>query len=366
MKTLYKRAKKGKLQQWSIEVDRNQYITREGYVDGKITTSKPTVCIAKNVGKSNETSPEQQAESEALSKWKKKQEKGYVQDPKLVDNVFVIEPMLAHKWSKYKSKIRGVVASQPKLDGIRCIATKNGLFTRTGKKILAAPHIERLIAQILEGLDDNVMLDGELYNHSLKDDFNKITSIVRKSKLTTKDIETSLQLLQYHVYDIINTSRSFSYRFEALKYLIPQDSSHLKLVPTYFYENINSQKTQTSLDKAYQQYLADGYEGQMIRKTDSQYEKGKRSKNLLKRKEFIDQEFEIIDIEEGIGNRSGMMGRVKFKNFDANARGSHQYFKELLVNKHKYVGKMATVRYQNLTPDGIPRFPVMIAIRDYE
>lgn len=365
MQTLYKRARNGKIQQWSINVDQNTYYTSEGYVDGKITTSQPTICVGKNIGKSNEVSPNEQAIREAESKWKKKLDRGYTIQPHTVDQVSIVDPMLAHKWKDHKHSTVGVIASQPKLDGIRCIGTKSGLFTRQGKRIVAAPHIERAVMQMLEGLEDHITLDGELYNHTLKEDFNTITSIVRKQNVTEQDIERSEQLLQYHVYDINHPTLTFSYRFQSAKMLIEQGGFQcIKLVQTAFIER-NTNQDNDMLDTLYQGYLSMGYEGQMIRNSNSKYQSG-RSKSLLKRKEFEDAEFEIIDIEEGVGNRSGMMGRIKFDGFDSNARGTHEYYKELWLNKHKYIGKMATVRYQNLTPDGKPRFPVMIAIRNYE
>jgi DNA ligase-1 len=116
-------------------------------------------------------------------------------------------------------------------------------------------------------------------------------------------------------------------------------------------------------------YVDQGYEGIIIRR-NAEYEYF-RSKNLLKLKHWIDEEFEIIDVLEGIGNRSGMMGKLvlKMKNgetFEANAKGTYAYYKELLINKKDYIGKMATLKYQNLTPAGKPRFGTIIAIRDYE
>jgi DNA ligase-1 len=115
--------------------------------------------------------------------------------------------------------------------------------------------------------------------------------------------------------------------------------------------------------------MEEGYEGQMIR-INSKYE-NKRSKFLIKRKEFIDEEFEIIDILDGKGNREGLATKVIFKNkdgstFDTGVIGNDEYTSSLLSNKLKYIGKKATVVYQNLTPDGAPRFGKMKIIRDYE
>ena len=112
-----------------------------------------------------------------------------------------------------------------------------------------------------------------------------------------------------------------------------------------------------------------GYEGQMVR-LDSIYE-NKRSKSLLKRKEFRDEEFQILDVIEGDGNKSGMAASMLLCNdrdqkFNSNIKGDRTYLRELLKNKDSLIGKRATVKYFNLTPDGIPRFPYVIAIRDYE
>ena len=123
------------------------------------------------------------------------------------------------------------------------------------------------------------------------------------------------------------------------------------------------------LDRCYEDYIEAGYEGQMVR-LDGPYE-NKRSPRLLKRKEFIDEEYTVLGWEEGEGNRSGTIKHLKFKNkdgreFNSNIKGSFDYLKELLKNANDLIGKEATVKYFNLTPDGVPRFPYVIAIRDYE
>ena len=124
------------------------------------------------------------------------------------------------------------------------------------------------------------------------------------------------------------------------------------------------------LDDYYGKYLDDGFEGQMVRVTDSPYQ-NKRSKNLLKRKEFIDEEFEVIDIEEGSGNRTGTVKHLVCKNkdgktFNSNVKGNFEYLEEILKNKKDYIGKLATIKFFQYTPDGVPRFPYAIGFRDYE
>jgi DNA ligase-1 len=360
--TLYKSDKKGKILQWTIEVEDNKFRTIEGFVDGKLTESKWTICKGKNIGKSNETSDSQQAVIEAKAKAVKKQDKGYyenIEDANL--GTSFLEPMLAHSYSDYSNKIDiKNTYSQPKLDGIRCVGTLNNLNTRNGKSINSAPHIINSVNLILENNPNIVALDGELYNHELKNDFNKIVSLVKKAKPTKEDLIESGQLLQYHIYDLVMEG-TFTERLEILQSLI--NYPYIKIVTT------NKINTVEELDKDYQLFLNSGYEGQMIRISNSLYEH-KRSKNLLKRKEFIDEECEIVDIVEGIGNRSGGAGYVvcKYndKTFEAGIKGNYEYYTELLLNKDQYIGKNATIRYQNLTPKGVPRFGVMVTIRDYE
>ena len=123
------------------------------------------------------------------------------------------------------------------------------------------------------------------------------------------------------------------------------------------------------LDELYAGYVEVGYEGQMIR-LDGPYE-NKRSPKLLKRKEFVDEEYTILGYEEGKGNREGTVKHLKFKarngnEFNSNVKGTFEYLTELLHSGESLVGKEATVKYFNLTPDGVPRFPYVIAIRDYE
>lgn len=378
-KTLYKLDKKfNKTQQWSVETQDNQYRTIEGYIDGKFTTSDWTTCNGKNIGKSNETTPNQQAILEAEAKVTKKLENGYFEDINQISlGKSYIEPMLAHKYDDYKDKPeklnnQGRLLSQPKLDGIRCIATSRGLFTRNGKPIVSAPHILEEIKHILEQNPSVLALDGELYNHELKNDFNEIVSIVKKIKPTNEDLQKSKELMQYHVYDLIYTDdMTFIDRSKLLSDIMFDSNFILKynyihLVSPVFV----SGKDCIDIDTMYGSYLEQGYEGQMIRKELSLYEH-KRSQSLLKRKEFIDEECLILDVIEGKGNRSGMAGNLRLKHpngnlFDSNIRGNYDFYKELLLNKDKYIFKYATIRYFSLTTDNIPRFPVMITIRDFE
>jgi DNA ligase-1 len=359
--TLYSRTSTGATQTWTIEIDGGRYRTEYGQIDGKKTTTEWMVAESTNVGRANQRDINAQAEFEAKAIWKKKSEAGYYENIKDIDRPAFIEPMLAQKYEDRKDEIEWPVWTQPKLDGIRCIATAKGLFSRAGKQFKSVPHVSVALQDFFKENPD-AMLDGELYCDKLANDFNKITSLVKKTKPSIKDLEESEKTIQYHIYDIVDTSKAFPERSHWLESRIVT-TLVIRLVMTARVESIEQ------LDRLYEGFLAAGYEGQMVR-TNGCYEQ-KRSKTLLKRKEFQDAEYEIIEICEGTGNRTGMAGFAILKNndgseFKSNIKGSHDFLTELLTHKTKLVGEKATVQFFNLTPGGVPRFPYVISIRNYE
>ena len=365
--TLYKRDDSGRIRTWEIQIGFNSdehagTRTVAGLIDGKQTTSVWNIKEAKNVGKKNGTTSRTQAMRDAQSAWDRKLERDFFRDIKDVDSYEKFKPMLA---AGYKDHPTPHGFSQPKLDGIRCIADKNGLWTRAGKPITSCPHIWDAIKWYFDR-SPNAVIDGELYNHALKADFNKITSLVRKLKSTEDDLTEAAKLVQYHVYDICEPEyKLFSERFKILTNVVTGCHKYywknqivkgpIYLVETKWCDN------QEEMDKLYSEYTEDGYEGQMVRH-DTPYEH-KRSKGLLKRKEFTTEEFKVVEVLEGLGNWSGYVKRFvcelpNGKTFGSGIRGSQQQMKELLES-----GKTpdwATVRYFNLTPDGVPRFPVVV------
>lgn len=358
---LYNKGKLNQIVSWEIEIEGGKYRAITGQLNGKKTTSEWTICKGKNIGKSNETTPEEQAIKEVAAKVKKKLEEGYVENIEELENKSgqVQEVvMLAEKYKDFESSIDDDedLYVQPKLDGIRSKFTKEHiLISRKNKPFNSVPHI------INEANGVSFELDGELYNHDLYDDFNQIVSIVKKIKPTPEDLEISKNIIRHYVYDCFIEGK-FSERYKALEELFEKNKfKYLVLVPTY-------KCKKAEINKYHDMFVELGYEGIIIRR-DKPYEYF-RSKNLLKLKNWIDEEYEILDIEEGIGNRSGMMGRIKLKindtHFYSNAKGTFAYYRDLLNNKDQYIGKFATVKYQNLTPDNVPRFGQVISIRDYE
>lgn len=367
LSTLFSRTSNGAIQQWQIVVEDNTFYTVEGIKDGKMTKSIPTICEGKNIGRANETSGIEQAEKEAKSRWKKKLDSGYFEDINNIDQEKFTEPMLAKNFEDdFNNKYP--VWCQPKLDGMRCVCRKDGMWSRNGKQIISAPHIRKTLDKFFEQHPDGI-LDGELYCDKLANDFNKIISLVKKTKPEAADLTESEKIIQYHVYDYISRGElNFEERNKILladlgKAGVMKPDSCIRYVATYKCDN------KEKLDEYYGDFVGAGYEGQMIR-LDKPYEH-KRTKVLLKRKEFKDAEYEIVEVVEGVGNRSGTAGfmTLKMKDgriFKSNIKGSFDYLKQLLVDRKSLVSKMVTVKFFCLTPDGIPRFPYVIAVRDYE
>lgn len=348
--TLYKKDSKGLTRVWFMERDGAQHRTHSGLLDGKLAISGWTVCTPKS-----QPTAEDQAHFEVLAEYKKKLDRSYHDNLETIETPKIFAPMLAQTYKGWPGGNR--CFSQPKLDGIRCIATANGLFSRQGKPILAVPHILEALAPVFER-EPELVLDGELYNHDLKDDFNTITSLVRKQKPTDAELSEAAAKIEYHVYDVPSFDGPFEGR---LTHLIRSRiaAGPVKLVATADVDSMDG------LDALYAEYLEGGYEGQMVRLNEP-YE-NKRSSTLLKRKEFQDAEYKLIRIEQGLGNWAGVAKKVVCqledgREFGAGIRGTRERAAELLNETYD----SCTIRFFALTPDGIPRFPVVTAFHEGE
>lgn len=367
-KTLYKRTSTGSIQVWSIYFDDNGYWTVTGKDGGKEIISAPTIVTAKSTRNLKE-----QILSEVESKIRKQIDKKYTEDKGTIDDaedtLDGYSCQLAHKYVEHKSKIKFPCSSQPKMDGCRLLATKYGFFSRGRKKFTSCQHIWEELKDFFKK-DPTAKLDGELYTHEYKNDFEKICQAVKKTAehATEEDIELQKKV-SYHIYDaprisgLVETD-SFKSRQEAIAKAFSK-SKHITVV-----ETINNVKNEEELISLKERWIENGYEGCMARNSDAPYE-GKRSYNLQKLKDFMDEEFTIIKVNEGNGKLSGHAGSFTFKmkngkEFDAKMIGSIDRLKYLFENPNVCIGKLATVRFQNYTSDGIPRFPVCKSIRDYE
>jgi DNA ligase-1 len=354
---LYKRSVSGKISTWKIIVNNNSYYTITGYIDGIKTQSNPTVCEAKSY-----CTAEEQALKEAQAIHRKRIELGSFENINDIDTPVFFKPMLAQDFNDHKSKIKYPVYSQPKLDGIRCIVRADGMWSRNGKKIISAPHVFNALSPLFD-INPDLIFDGELYADKFANDFNAICSLVKKTKPTSDDLIKSAESIQYYIYDLPSSNKKFSLRLDDLYDLDLPECCKKVLTVVCIEEHV--------IQHYYEQYVEQGYEGQMIR-LDSEYE-SKRSKSLLKHKSFIDEEYTILDVVEGEGNKTGMVGSFIFENkegkrFNSSPKFNWEVCKQMWNERDTLIGKQATVKYFNLTPGNspVPRFPYVIAIRDYE
>lgn len=360
---LYKRDTTGKVREWTMQygwnLDKTQAGTRtiSGLQDGKKVTSEWFITEAKNIGRANATTNITQAKFEAQAEFDKRIEKEYFEDINDIDSYVAFKPMLAHDFTK-TPVTKGY--TQPKLDGIRMVVNSRGLYSRSNKPIVAVPHIENLLKEFIKKFP-TVTLDGELYNHALKDNFQKITSLVRKTvNIGEEELKESAELVQYHIYDMFDSANPdmvFTDRIGWLSDNLPvgDNNGSIQIVETDFAHDAEE------IDELYGRFTSEGYEGQMIRQ-DTPYE-FKRTKNLLKRKEFITEEYKVVEIQEGNGNWAGYAKRFILEladgtQFSSGVRGSQEKLAELLKSKDSV--NWATCRYFELSNDGVPRFPVVI------
>lgn len=354
---------------WQIVVDGDSFFSIEGTHKGVLTTSKPTVCEAKNVGRANATTPSEQTVCEAESKIQKKKDSGYTEDiTQVATSKKYFTCQLAHKYNDYKDKIKFPVLASTKIDGLRYIATKSGGITRNGKPYVSVPHIHNVLKPLFAVHPDWVV-DGEVYSEEVP--FEEIVSLVKQQKPDAQQLAESAIKCKLYIFDGVtdDVNAGFETRFaeirkEIVKLVKPSDMVSLKFV-----EN-TTVASHAELMKLHDQFVADGWEGVMIRKIGSPYE-NKRSKNLLKYKSFDDSEFKIVDIIEGIGSRAGMAGKLvvdigKGKLCESGIKGGEVFYTKLLKNRVKMIGKMATIRYQGFTEKGMLRFPVAVTIDPFD
>jgi hypothetical protein len=373
-------AQTGKTKMWSIRVFEQEGLgvieTMHGYIDGKKQTNQKIISEGKNIGKRNETTPLQQAINEARTAFIKKRESGYTAvgvsddtdnacDESAADTVGrgkgitedVPLPMLAFEYSKRGKSIVFPCFAQPKLDGTRCVAIPGkGLFSRNRKNY---PHLEHIIQEI-NRLPPSLVLDGELYSDTLT--FQEIVGLVKRETLKTDDDVKQLQI-KFHVYDIINET-PYTVRYTNLQHIFRKNKfKYLDLVLT---ERCDSEEHMKELHNS---YVERGYEGVMVRNKDGLY-KHARSIDLQKYKVFEDAEYKIVGYTEGQGLENGCVIWTcitpEGKTFSVRPTGSREERQELFIEGDKYIGSMLTVKYQELSDDKVPRFPVGRCIRTWE
>lgn len=366
-----------KIKIWEIQVVKNEdntcsIIRKYGYLDHKITTSEKVVTSGKNIGKKNETSTHEQACNEATYLWKKQKESGYVENMDTLyetDNVTIL-PMLAHDYNKRKKDLSNKVAFQPKIDGIRMIASMQKgtiiFHSRTGKEVKGLDHIRKELYESNVLIDENFYIDGEIFTFDLT--FEEISGLFRTTKHNDKQ-KAKIKMLKFHIFDCFDVKRQMTFKErQSLITKFPK-MKHICIVNTKICENIDK-PLQYYVDLYHDDYVQKGYEGLIIRNLESCYVLNYRSKDLQKYKQFIDEEYEIVSGKEATGEDAGtVIFDCKTNDnlvFSVRPRGSRELRKYMLQNITNYIGKKLTVRYQNLSEKNVPRFPVGITVRDYE
>jgi len=284
------------------------------------------------------------------------------------------KPMLAYPVSAKPIDYSEPVFIQPKLDGVRCViqldheANERGEFpvkaySRTGKEWKNIRHILEELVPFFEKYP-NVILDGELYNHDFKNDFEKIISMVRKTKPMYHDRVESEMKVQFHCYDIIDEKLPFDQR---IKFVMNELRDNVS-IHTVVTETVEHDKHTQLVHK---DNLKEGYEGSIVRTNDTYA--CKRSHNLRKFKDFKDAEAYIVGYEIGKGKREGTLGKFLMQDEDGNKFGcppgkgyTYKDMKDMLDNIGDYMGQTATFTYFERTKAGSYRHPLFKAIRNYE
>jgi ATP-dependent DNA ligase len=370
--TLYKRTSTGATQIWKIIVDGPTYYTKSGQIEGKIKQSKPTVCKAMNVGKSNETTPEEQAVIEAQAKFDKQLKSKYNRKIEDIDCQSFISPTLASPLKKRAKPLVFPALIQTKYNGVCCIIDKEfGSRSRKGEVFYNLKHINKSLEPFFIKNPD-VVLHGELFNYEMRRNLNRLVRLVavtRKEKdLDGELIRDSEEIVQFWVYDgYTKGEESKPYherivqiheKIKGVKYLFP--------APTTVVNN------EDEIQEFFMANLADGQEGAIVKMMNMPY-LHKRTTDIIKFKESDSKEFKVIAFVEGNGDWTGCAKKATClmdsgETFNSNIYGTMEFLKYALENEKEFLQKIYTVDFQCESEYGVPQLPwVNIEIpRDYE
>lgn len=363
-KKLYGTNLKGNEKYWSIKVTAESttstatIITKYGTKGEKERETSKLIKTGKNLGRKNETTPFEQACLEAEASWKKKLDQQGYSTTKTKSEVLL--PMLAQNFTKRKRHIKYPAYGQVKLDGVRCLVKRTGEKTisyqsRLGKKFTTLSHLDDAFIGLL---NIGEVWDGEIYHPDLS--FQQITSLLKRQQEETLD-------LQFYVFDVATENVPFKQRYEEYyKRCLVSGPVNDKVIPVICHTIIDEDQVKTLHDH----FVSIGFEGIIIRNMNGLYSFGHRVNDLQKYKEFETEEFIIIGGYPGTGKEDGCITFIvkdDYENtFHVKPKGTLAQRRKWMKTINKLKGKLLTVQYQNLTDDGIPRFPVGLAIRDYE
>lgn len=372
---IYGQDKNGKIKIWQasirVEPDGKAVATIEhGYVGGKLQTTVREYTEGKNIGRKNETTALQQCTQETERKRQDKIEKeGYAENLTATPSTPTIFPMLAHKYdpTTNSQKKHGIVFpcfTQPKLDGLRCVVYLGGpdgsiqFQSRTGSQFVGLSHLARSLAPIFRQ-HPTLILDGELYTDQMP--FEQLAGLIKKKKFVESDRER-VDKIEYHVYDHIVQDTLFIDRLRYLRDTVLGAQVH----PGIFLVETLPATTVDEVKHQFSRYVDRGYEGIMLRNINGVYQQGYRSHDLQKYKEFFEDEYEISGFKEADGKDKGTIIWTCLcpdgREFSVRPRGTIEHRRELYesaqMKPDAYIGRHLTVIYQELSEQGVPRFPV--------
>jgi len=344
-KRVYKKDSRGKIRTTIFTVVGNKVTMQSGLLEGKLKETS-FVCKGKNKGKTNETSDEQQALLEAKSRIAKKLDEGYFYSVEGAENNEVVLPMLAQTFSDNLVDFSETITISPKFDGMRALYSQEGFKSRKGKVITTMPHI------MLKKLPREVFLDGELYAHG--EDFQTNMSLIKRNQKDSVKVK-------FYVYDIYikGSTKGHLERLELVKEFLKGSENCEFVLPKKL-------KDREELLTEHYKNIENGFEGSMIRVDKVPYEVNKRSKSLLKFKDFMDKVYKVVDIVPN--NYSPLQGTVvcdeNGHTFKCGMKMNYLDRIDLLLHKDKYIGKSVEIRFFEKSSNGVPRFPICLGFRN--
>lgn len=351
--TLYKRSANGKVMSWQVSFDgEEKLLIRSGYLNGKI--KEYSVVITPKVNRDMQ----QQALQEANNRFDVKYHAGYRSS---ISVPTFPAAMLAGQYRE-EAVDEWPVYVQPKLNGIRMramLVDGQVIFFSRREHQYHLEHLEEEAGLILRELPEGSILDGELYNPEL--DFTEITSIVR----TRKTLHPRTREIFYYIFDLyLPSNPGYHKRYELLTHVFGEHRLH--------YLHLLHAELAYSPEEILQfhhKYSSEGYEGVMIKLPSRKYQGG-RTNNVMKLKNFTDEEALVIGVEDATGTEKGAAMLVvrdeRGNEFSLRMHGSFERRKRWLKHPEEIIGKYVTLRYQTLSIYGVPLFPVGIEVRDYE
>jgi DNA ligase-1 len=351
--TLYGKDSKGSLKIWEIHTEGGSFIIKHGKLGGKIQ-EKSTLCEAKNVGRANETTLDEQAILEAGARFIKQKKKGYFENKEDALGYVERSPMKCQNWNDYKHKIIYPCYVQPKLNGLRLFSDGQTAQSKAGEEYKIPKHWEKDIEQ----LNLTFPLDGEVYAGYEKQgglSLQKINSAFKKYNDNTS-------LLKWYIYDV-SIDAEFSDRNQKLALLrvLVEDSDIENIVIVEAYLVMDEEEG----DDLYADWVERGAEGMIYRNRHGLYEHGKRSYNIQKRKPRQTIEAKVISVECDHNNQGILSCRlqngVEVKcqmRVDADEINYRQ-----IDNAINLINKFIEIEFEEYSDAGVPTKPVGLRLR---